>query len=539
MTPTTDTPTGGTPTDLRADVDTGPPTGVPTGGASGPATPTPATPIRVSAEELAGVAWNADGLVPAIVQEQGTGQVLMLAWMNEESLRRTLAEGRTVFWSRSRQRAVAQGGHVRRPPVGPRGLLRLRRRHAAVRRRPGGRGRLPHRRAQLLLPGLRLLRRTRASLSAGAGPTRPSRDEFLALARDHTVVPVWREVLADLETPVSAFVKLVGDRRPASSSSRSSTPSGGAGSRSSAATPRDDGRARAVASSSTAPPRPASRLDRRRARRARGAPGAPTGRRASPSCRRSTAASSATSATTWCARSSTCPTSRPTTSACPTRCSPSSGSVAAFDHFRQRLYLIENVFLDRLASTARRRRLRRAPSPASTAASTSSPARCRTRRRRRPPTSSTELPDVPLDDGRRAVRRPRSRRPRSTSSPATSSRSCSPSASTSIEPVDPFDVYRVLRQVNPRPYMYFLRHPEVDARRLVARADGAAARRPGHQPADRRDTPARSHRRGRPADGRRAHRAPEGAGRARDARRPRPQRRRPGRRRSAPSRSTS
>ncbi len=39
---------------------------------------------------------------------------------------------------------------------------------------------------------------------------RPSREEFVALARDHTVVPVWREVLADLETPVSAFVKLVG-----------------------------------------------------------------------------------------------------------------------------------------------------------------------------------------------------------------------------------------------------------------------------------------------------------------------------------------
>src|SRR5919201_1051489 len=39
---------------------------------------------------------------------------------------------------------------------------------------------------------------------------RPSRDEFLKLARDHTVVPVWREVLADLETPVSVFVKLVG-----------------------------------------------------------------------------------------------------------------------------------------------------------------------------------------------------------------------------------------------------------------------------------------------------------------------------------------
>ena len=44
-----------------------------------------------------------------------------------------------------------------------------------------------------------------------------TRDEFVALARDYTVVPVWREILADLETPVSAFVKLVGaattDRR--------------------------------------------------------------------------------------------------------------------------------------------------------------------------------------------------------------------------------------------------------------------------------------------------------------------------------------
>ena len=48
---------------------------------------------------------------------------------------------------------------------------------------------------------------------------------------------------------------------------------------------------------------------------------------------------------------------------------------------------------------------------------------------------------------------------------------------------DPFDVYRVLRQVNPSPYMYFVRHPEVHAGRLVARADGAAARRPGHLPA--------------------------------------------------------
>ena len=39
----------------------------------------------------------------------------------------------------------------------------------------------------------------------------PSRDEFRALARDHTVVPVWREVLADLTTPVAAFARVVGD----------------------------------------------------------------------------------------------------------------------------------------------------------------------------------------------------------------------------------------------------------------------------------------------------------------------------------------
>jgi len=46
--------------------------------------------------------WNAQGLAPAIVQDAGTGQVLMLAYMNEESLQRTLETGETWFWSRSR-----------------------------------------------------------------------------------------------------------------------------------------------------------------------------------------------------------------------------------------------------------------------------------------------------------------------------------------------------------------------------------------------------------------------------------------------------
>ncbi len=68
-----------------------------------------ATPISARDEDLANIAFNAEGLVPAIVQEQGTGQVLMMAWMNEETLRLTLSEGRTVFWSRSRQEVWRKG----------------------------------------------------------------------------------------------------------------------------------------------------------------------------------------------------------------------------------------------------------------------------------------------------------------------------------------------------------------------------------------------------------------------------------------------
>jgi phosphoribosyl-AMP cyclohydrolase/phosphoribosyl-ATP pyrophosphohydrolase/phosphoribosyl-AMP cyclohydrolase len=68
-----------------------------------------ATPIAASEDDLAAIAWNADGLVPAIVQEHGTGRVLMLAWMNDQSLRQTLAEGRTVFWSRSRSELWRKG----------------------------------------------------------------------------------------------------------------------------------------------------------------------------------------------------------------------------------------------------------------------------------------------------------------------------------------------------------------------------------------------------------------------------------------------
>ena len=61
-----------------------------------------AQPIVAAPEQLAAVKYNEDGLVAAIVQEQGTGDVLMMAWMNAETLRESLESGRTIFWSRSR-----------------------------------------------------------------------------------------------------------------------------------------------------------------------------------------------------------------------------------------------------------------------------------------------------------------------------------------------------------------------------------------------------------------------------------------------------
>ncbi|MGD0413415.1 MAG: phosphoribosyl-AMP cyclohydrolase, partial [Verrucomicrobiota bacterium] len=48
--------------------------------------------------------FNADGLIPAIIQDQAGGRVLMMAWMNRASLESTIATGKTHFWSRSRQK---------------------------------------------------------------------------------------------------------------------------------------------------------------------------------------------------------------------------------------------------------------------------------------------------------------------------------------------------------------------------------------------------------------------------------------------------
>ncbi len=63
------------------------------------------------------LAWNADGLIPAIAQDAESGRVLMFAWMNREALAETARSGRAVYWSRSRGRLWRKGeesGHVQR-----------------------------------------------------------------------------------------------------------------------------------------------------------------------------------------------------------------------------------------------------------------------------------------------------------------------------------------------------------------------------------------------------------------------------------------
>ncbi len=73
---------------------------------------------EVSQDEfLAAVTFDANGLVAAVAQDHRTGEVLMLAWMNRESLQRTLATGNVTYWSRSRQALWQKGetsGHTQR-----------------------------------------------------------------------------------------------------------------------------------------------------------------------------------------------------------------------------------------------------------------------------------------------------------------------------------------------------------------------------------------------------------------------------------------
>jgi len=71
----------------------------------------------VSADWLDRVAWNADGLAPAVAQDAASGEVLMVAWMSRESLARTVETGEATYWSRSRRALWKKGetsGHVQK-----------------------------------------------------------------------------------------------------------------------------------------------------------------------------------------------------------------------------------------------------------------------------------------------------------------------------------------------------------------------------------------------------------------------------------------
>lgn len=63
------------------------------------------------------VSWNEDGLVPAIAQDAASGDILMVAWMNREALKRTVELGEAVYWSRSRRKLWHKGeesGHTQK-----------------------------------------------------------------------------------------------------------------------------------------------------------------------------------------------------------------------------------------------------------------------------------------------------------------------------------------------------------------------------------------------------------------------------------------
>lgn len=66
-------------------------------------------PVSLPSDVADRLKRTSDGLVPAIVQQHDTGEVLMLAWMDDEALHRTLSTGRATYWSRSRQEYWVKG----------------------------------------------------------------------------------------------------------------------------------------------------------------------------------------------------------------------------------------------------------------------------------------------------------------------------------------------------------------------------------------------------------------------------------------------
>ncbi len=309
----------------------------------------------------------------------------------------------------------------------------------------------------------------------------PTRDEFKAFAAEHSIVPVWTEVLGDLETPVAAFAKLVGDepgfllesvehgerwsrfsfvgRNPSATmilrdgqlSVSGDLPD---------SIPTDQGMLAAIEAMLQAYTSPVfdelppmhggimGFLGYDVIREVEYLPDVPEDDHGLPDAIMSVI-----------------------------------GSLAAFDHWRQRIYMIESVPTHGLSN----QQLDDAYDAAS--------ARVHISVDRlsqplpyvpvEPPTKDDELPALKssMPDGmyQRAVDVAKEYILEGDIFQVVLAQRYD------IElEADPFDVYRVLRQVNPSPYMYFLRHPEITIVGSSPRADGAAARPQGDQPPDRR-----------------------------------------------------
>ena len=148
-----------------------------------------------------------DGLVPAVVQDASSRAVLMVGWMDDEALHRTMTEGRTTFWSRSRKEYWRKGdtsGHtqhvraVRLDCDGDTLLVEVDQVGPAC-----------HTGSTTCFDGDVLQVTATPSSDGGAAPDLAG---FHALARDRRVVPVTRRLLADGETAVGVYRKLAGGR---------------------------------------------------------------------------------------------------------------------------------------------------------------------------------------------------------------------------------------------------------------------------------------------------------------------------------------
>ena len=277
--------------------------------------------------ELAVVRYDAAGLVPAVVQDVTDGAVLMVGYMNDEALRRTLSSGRTWFWSRSRGEYWPKG-----ETSGDRQWVRAVRYDCdgdalLVQVDQDGDGACHTGERSCFYRAFGSARRgrprhRRGVSAVGAPPDRPGPDAFYELSRDHRIVPVWREVVADTLTPVRAFLPVVGEQPGFLFESVEGGERWGRysfiGRR---PWPRSSARQGTVACEGALP-----LPDEVTARTGEGilatveALLSPTAPRWRPTCRRCTGDWSAIWATTWCARSSTCPTCLPTTSGSPTPC---------------------------------------------------------------------------------------------------------------------------------------------------------------------------------------------------------------------------